>query len=96
MKRMWAALLLCGALSSTIISARAHDLDFPNQLRAINVCHTQWSSAKSKASGRVTVTKQPRIILTAMQNHQRRAQAEPTQRLELRAFQVIYLVCEEH
>jgi hypothetical protein len=43
MKRMWAALLLCGALSSTIISARAHDSDFPNQLRAINVCHTQWS-----------------------------------------------------
>ena len=44
MKRMWAALLLCGALSSTIISARAHDSDFPNQLRAINVCHTQWST----------------------------------------------------
>ena len=44
MKRMWAALLLCGALSLTIISARAHDLDFPNQLRAINVCHTQWSA----------------------------------------------------
>jgi hypothetical protein len=92
MKRMWAALLLCGALSLTIISARAHDLDFPNQLRAINVCHTQWSKqhpgkatteaplvacmkaqgfrfdpiAKSKASGRVTATKQPRIILTAM------------------------------
>src|SRR6516162_6975280 len=43
MKRMWAALLLCGALVLTIISARARDLDFPNQLRAINVCHTQWS-----------------------------------------------------
>ena len=43
MKRMWAASLLCSALSLTIISARAHDLDFPNQLRAINVCHTQWS-----------------------------------------------------
>ena len=44
MKRMWAALLLCGALSLTIISTRAHDLDFPDQLRAINVCHTQWST----------------------------------------------------
>jgi hypothetical protein len=44
MKRMWAALLLCGALSLTTISARAHDLDFPDQLRAINVCHTQWST----------------------------------------------------
>ena len=44
MKRMWAALLLCGALSLTIILARAHDLDFPNRLRAINVCHTQWST----------------------------------------------------
>jgi hypothetical protein len=42
-KRMWAALFLCGALLLTTISARAHDLDFPNQLRAINVCHTQWS-----------------------------------------------------
>jgi hypothetical protein len=44
MKRMRAALPLCGALSLTIISARAHDLDFPNQLRAINVCHAQWST----------------------------------------------------
>jgi hypothetical protein len=44
MKRIWAALLLCGALSITIMSASAHDLDFPNQLRAINVCHTQWST----------------------------------------------------
>ena len=44
MKRMWAALLLCGALLLTIISARAHDLDFPDQLRAINVCQTQWST----------------------------------------------------
>jgi hypothetical protein len=40
MKRVWAALLLCGALSLTIISVRAHDLDFPNQLRAVNFCHT--------------------------------------------------------
>jgi hypothetical protein len=44
MKRMWAALLLCGALSLTVISVGAHDLDFPDQLRAINVCHTQWST----------------------------------------------------
>jgi hypothetical protein len=44
MKRMRAALPLCGALSLTIISARAHDLHFPNQLRAINVCHAQWST----------------------------------------------------
>jgi hypothetical protein len=43
MKRVWAALLLCGGLSLSTISARTHDLDFPNQLRAINVCHTQWS-----------------------------------------------------
>jgi len=47
-------------------------------------------TAKSKASGRVTATKQPRIILTVTENHHRRAQAEPTQRLELRAFQVIH------
>ena len=40
---MWAALLLCSALSLTTILARAHDLDFPDQLRAINACHTQWS-----------------------------------------------------
>ena len=45
MKRMLAAMLLCGATLSTImISASAHDLDFPNQLRAISVCHTQWST----------------------------------------------------
>jgi hypothetical protein len=45
MKRMWAALLLCGAtLLTTMMSAGAHDLDFPNQLRAINVCHAQWST----------------------------------------------------
>ena len=107
MKRMLAALLLHGAtLSTTMVSASAHDVEFPNQQRAINVCKTQWSTqhpgkaitdaqlvacmkpkvfdlikiVKSKASGRVTATKQPRIILTAMQNHQRHAQAEPTQR----------------
>ena len=44
MKRMLAALLLCGASLSTMMSASAHDLDFPNQLRAINVCRTQWST----------------------------------------------------
>jgi hypothetical protein len=45
MKRMLAALQLCGAtLSTTMMSANAHDFDFPNQLRAINVCHTQWSA----------------------------------------------------
>ena len=45
MKRMLAALLLCGAtLLTTAMSASAHDLEFPNQLRAINVCHTQWST----------------------------------------------------
>src|SRR5215467_8257585 len=45
MKRMLAALLLCGAtLSTTMMSASAHDSDFPNQLRAINVCYTQWST----------------------------------------------------
>jgi hypothetical protein len=45
MKRMLAALLLCGAtLSTTVMSASAHDLEFPNQLRAINVCNTQWST----------------------------------------------------
>ena len=120
MKRTWAALLLCGALSLTIVSVRAHDLDFPNQLRAINFCHTQWSKqhpgkaitdtplvACMKAQGfRFDPNRQikgvgpchgkTRIILTAMQNHQRRAQAEPTQRSELRAFQVIHFVWEEH
>ena len=45
MKGMLAALLLCGAtLSTTVMSASAHDSDFPNQLRAINVCYTQWST----------------------------------------------------
>ena len=43
MRRVCAALLPCGALSLTILSVGAHDLDFPNQLRAINFCHTQWS-----------------------------------------------------
>ena len=45
MKRMLAALLLCGAtLSTTTMSASAYELDFPNQLRAIKVCYTQWST----------------------------------------------------
>jgi hypothetical protein len=45
MKRMLAALLLWGAtLLATMMSASAHDLDFPDQLRAINVCHAQWST----------------------------------------------------
>jgi len=45
MKGMLAALLLCGAtLSTTMTPANAHDSDFPNQLRAINVCYTQWST----------------------------------------------------
>jgi hypothetical protein len=45
MKRMLVALQLFGAtLSTTTMLANAHDLDFPNQLRAINVCHTQWST----------------------------------------------------
>jgi len=45
MKRMLAASLLCGAtLSTTIMSTSANDLDSTNQSRAINVCHTQWST----------------------------------------------------
>jgi len=45
MKRMLAVSLLCGAtLSTTMMSASANDLDFSNQLRAINVCYTQWST----------------------------------------------------
>ena len=45
MERMLAASLLCGAtLSTTMMSASANDLDFSNQLRAINVCYTQWST----------------------------------------------------
>jgi hypothetical protein len=45
MKRLSLALLLCGAtLSTTTMSASAYDLDFPNQLRAIKVCYTQWST----------------------------------------------------
>jgi hypothetical protein len=45
MKRMSAALLLCGAtLSTTMLSASAQQSDFHNQLRAINVCYTQWST----------------------------------------------------
>jgi hypothetical protein len=45
MKRMLAALLLCGAtLSTTMVSTSAQDSDFPNQRRAINVCYTQWST----------------------------------------------------
>ena len=45
MKRMLTALLFCGAtLSTTTMSTSANDLDFSNQLRAINVCYTQWST----------------------------------------------------
>ena len=45
MKRILAASLLCGAtLSTTMMSISANDLDFSNQLRAINVCQTQWST----------------------------------------------------
>ena len=45
MKRMLTALLFCGAtLSTTTMSTSASDLDFSNQLRAINVCYTQWST----------------------------------------------------
>jgi hypothetical protein len=45
MKRMAAALLLCGAtLSTTMLSASAQESGFPDQLRAINVCYTQWST----------------------------------------------------
>ena len=45
MKRILVASLLCGAtLSTTMMSISANDLDFSNQLRAINVCQTQWST----------------------------------------------------
>jgi hypothetical protein len=45
MKRILAASLLCGAtLSTTMTSISANDLDLSNQLRAINVCQTQWST----------------------------------------------------
>jgi hypothetical protein len=45
MKRMWAALLLCGALSLTIISAIIERMIWiSNQLRAIKVRRTQWSA----------------------------------------------------
>ena len=45
MKRMLAVSLLCGAtLSTTMMSTSADDLDFSNQLRAINVCYTEWST----------------------------------------------------
>jgi hypothetical protein len=45
MKRILAASLLCGAtLSTTMTPISANDLDFFNQLRAINVCQTQWST----------------------------------------------------
>ena len=45
MKRILGASLLCGAtLSTTMMSISANDLDFSNQLRAINVCQTQWST----------------------------------------------------
>jgi hypothetical protein len=41
MKRILAASLLCGAtLSTTMMSISVNDLDFSNQLRAINVCQT--------------------------------------------------------
>ena len=122
MKRMRAALLLCGALSLTIISVRAHDLDFPNQLRAINVCYTQWSTqhpgkamieaqlvACMKAQGFLfdpnrqikgvgpchgnkTATNHPDCYAEPPKTRASRT----TQRSELRAFQVIYFVWEEH
>ena len=41
----------------------------------------QSTESEPMASGRVTATKQPRIILTAMQNHQRRALGDDAERI---------------